>query len=229
LGTGWIVVSPLLSAFLFTFVFGRVAHLQSEGFPYFAFSYAGLLAWNLFSGALNGAASSLNSNSTLISKIYFPRLVLPVSTLASTLINTAISIAVMCVLLIGYGIGFSPHLVLLPLWLVLAIVLAVGVGLILTSISVTHRDVNQATPALLSLFLYLTPVAYSLNAVPHSLHLVYRLNPASTIVEGCRWSLLGQGTVAPWAVLYTAAFTIVVLLVGMVLFTRLERTYADVI
>lgn len=229
LGTAWIFVSPLLSAGLFTFVFGHVAKLNSEGFPYFVFSYAGLLGWNLLSGALTGASSSLNSNSGLITKIYFPRLVLPLTTMATSLINTAISVAVMFVLLIVYGIGFSPHLLLLPAWLVLAIVLGLGIGLVLTSISVKHRDVSQATPVLLSLLLYLTPVAYSLSEVPQNLQTLYLLNPAATIVEGCRWSLLGEGNLAGWAILYTVVLSIVLLVFGMMLFTRLEWTYADVI
>jgi lipopolysaccharide transport system permease protein len=229
LGTIWIVASPLLSAGLFTFVFGRVAKLPSDGIPYFAFSYAGLTGWNLFSDTMQSAAKSLTSNSGLVTKIYFPRLVVPLSTTASALINTAISLAVMCVLLVSYGLGFSWHLIVLPLWFLLAIVLGLGIGLVLTSVAVTYRDVNYITPALMPLILYLTPVAYSINAVPADLRHIYRLNPISTIVEGCRWSLLGHGDLSGAVIASTVALAIVILTVGMVVFARLEGSFADVI
>jgi lipopolysaccharide transport system permease protein len=229
LGAVWIVVSPLLSAGLFSFVFGRVAKLPSDGVPYFAFSYAGLLGWNVFSDVLTSGSKSLVSNSGLITKIYFPRLVLPVSTMASTLVNTAISCAVMLLILLGYSIPLTAHVLLLPFWLLLAVGLGVGIGLVLTSFSVTYRDVNYVTPALLPLMMYVTPVAYSINAVPESLRGLYQLNPVATIVEGCRWSLLGSGNLTPVAIAYTVVITALVLVLGLVVFTRLEWSFADVI
>jgi lipopolysaccharide transport system permease protein len=229
LGAIWIVVSPLLSAGLFTFVFGRVAKLPSDGLPYFAFSYAGLLGWNLFSDTLLSGSRSLVGNSNLITKIYFPRLVLPISTMASTLVNTGISFVVMLVILFAYRIPLTINLLVLPVWLMLAIALGVGIGLVLTSVSVTYRDVNYVTPALMPLLLYVTPVAYSVNAVPANLRGFYLLNPLATIVEGCRWSLLGSGYLVPAAIVYTFVVTAASLVIGLIVFTRLEWGFADVI
>ncbi len=229
LGTIWIFAGPLVSAGLFTFVFGRVADLPSDGFPYFAFSYAGLLGWNLFSNTMSTATTSLTGNAALITKIYFPRLILPLSTLLSTLINTAISFGIMLVLLQVYDIGFSLRLLVLPAWLLLAIVLATGVGLVLAAIAVSYRDVAYITPIFTSVLLYLSPVAYSTNAVPEELRRFYLFNPLTTVVEGCRWSLLGRASLTPWAIVYTVVVALGVLLLGVALFTRLEATFADVI
>ena len=161
LGSVWLVVSPIVSAGLLSFVFGRVAHLSSGGVPYFAFTFAGLLAWNLFSSSVTGAAGSLLSNSTLFTRIYFPRLLLPLSSLAPVLLNAGISCIVMFFLLVAYKIGFSYRLLLLPFWLGLALLLSVGVSLMLSSLAVLRRDVQYATQAVIPLLLFLTPVAYS--------------------------------------------------------------------
>ena len=229
LGSAWIFAGPLVSAGLFTFVFGRVADLPSEGFPYFVFSYAGLLGWNLFSNTLSSVTSSLTNNAALLSKIYFPRLVLPLSTVLSTLVNTAISFGVMLALIQAYDIGFTARLLMLPAWLLLAMVLAMGIGLVLAAAAVSYRDISYMTPIFTSLFLYLSPVAYSTDAVPHELRVFYLFNPLTTIVEGCRWSLLGGASQPTWAIVYTIALALGALIVGMALFTRLESSFADVI
>jgi lipopolysaccharide transport system permease protein len=229
LGTVWIFGGPIVTAVLFAFVFGQVAELPSGGFPYFVFSYAGLLGWNFFSNTLGSVSSSLTQNSSLITKIYFPRLVLPLSTLASTLLNLAISFGTMLVILVAFGIAISPQLVVLPVWLLLALLLAMGVGLMLTAFAVTYRDVNYVTPIFTSLLMYVSPVAYSIDAVPDNLRTLYLLNPLTTIVEGCRWSLLGSGSLTPWAVAYTVVVAIGSLVVGLVVFTRREWGFADVI
>jgi lipopolysaccharide transport system permease protein len=229
LGSVWILVSPLISALLFTVVFGRVARLSSGGVPYFPFSYAGLLAWTLFSSSLTGASSSIVANQSLFTRIYFPRIILPISQLAGPLINTAISTGVMFVLLVAYHIGFSLRLLLLPAWLGLAILLSVGVSLTLSSIAVLYRDVQYVTAAVLPMLLFLTPVAYSSSNVPHSLKLLYVLNPMAAVVEGCRWSLIGHTGLSIGAVGYTIVLTLVLLAVGLVVFARLERKFADVV
>jgi lipopolysaccharide transport system permease protein len=232
LGSIWLVVNPVISAGLLSFVFGRVAHLSSGGVPYFPFTFAGLLAWNLFSNSVTGASSSLISNSTLFTRIYFPRLLLPLSALAPTLLNTGISCGVMFVLLLAYKIGFSYRLLLLPVWLGLALLLSVGVSLILSSMAVFRRDVGYATQVVMPLLLFVTPVAYSVAAVPPGLRTIYLLNPMATIVEGCRWSLVGHthlGIISMWAVAYATATTFVVLIAGLVIFARLEWRFADVV
>ena len=232
LGSIWLVIAPVISAGLLSFVFGRVAHLSSGGVPYFAFTFAGLLAWNLFSNSVTGAATSLISNSTLFTRIYFPRLLLPLSALAPTLLNTGISCVVMFVLLLAYKIGFSYRLLLLPVWLGLALLFSVGVSLMLSSMAVLRRDVRYATQVVMPLLLFVTPVAYSVAEVPPGLRTIYLLNPMATIVEGCRWSLVGQthlGIISMWAVAYTTAITFVVLIAGLVVFARLEWRFADVV
>ena len=229
LGTLWIFAGPLVSAGLFSLVFGRIAGLPSGGDSYFPFSYAGLLGWTLFSTTLTSTSSSLTSNSALITKIYFPRLTLPLSTVGSTLLNTSISFGVMLILLLVYDIGISIQLLLLPVWLLLAIVLAVGFGVVLSALAVSYRDVNYVTPILTSLLIYVSPVAYSFDAVPDSLRTVYLLNPLTTIVEGCRWSLLGSASLSLWAIVYTVALALGALTVGLSLFARLESNFADVI
>jgi lipopolysaccharide transport system permease protein len=229
LGTIWIFAGTLVTAGLFSFVFGRVADLPSGGVPYFAFSYAGLLAWNLFSNTLSNASTSLNPNSSLISKIFFPRLVLPLSTLFSTLVTTVISVGVMIVLLVVYRIELTPQILLLPVWLGLALVLAMGVALALTALSVSYRDINYITPVLTSVLLYLSPVAYSIDAVPANLRDLILLNPLSTIVEGTRWSVLGTGSLTGWAIAYTVVVTVAALIGGLTVFARLESSFADVI
>ncbi len=232
LGSIWLVVSPVISAGLLSFVFGRVAHLSSGGVPYFPFTFAGLLAYNLFSNSVTGAAGSLVSNSTLFTRIYFPRLILPLSAMAPNLVNTGISCVVMFFLLVAYKLGFSFRLLLLPLWLGLAFLLSVGVSLMLSSMAVLRRDVGYATQVVMPLLLFVTPVAYSVAAVPPDLRTIYLLNPLATIVEGCRWSLVGQthlGIVSMWAVAYTIAITFFVLIAGLVVFARLEWKFADVV
>jgi lipopolysaccharide transport system permease protein len=229
LGSIWILVSPLISALLFTVVFGRVAGLSSGGVPYFPFSYAGLLGWTLFSSSLTGASSSIVGNQALFTRIYFPRIILPISQLAGPLINTAISTGVMFVLLIAYHIGFSLRLLLLPAWLGLAILLSVGVSLSLSSIAVLYRDVQYVVAAVLPMLLFLTPVAYSSSNVPQDLRFLYVLNPMATVVEGCRWSLVGHTALSIGAVCYTIAVTLALLVVGLMVFARLERKFADVV
>jgi lipopolysaccharide transport system permease protein len=229
LGTTWILILPILSAGLFTFVFGQVAKVSTNGLPYFAFSYAGLLAYNLFSQTLSGAANSIVTNGSMITKIYFPRVILALSQMASSLLNLGMSFGVMLLLIFVYHIGLSLRLLAMPVWLMLAVMLSIGVGLMLTAMSVIYRDVQYVTQALLPLLLFVTPVAYSSSAVPHYAKVLYLLNPLATVVDGCRWSLLGHTQLSGWAVAYTIAATICLLIAGLVTFARLEWKFADVI
>jgi lipopolysaccharide transport system permease protein len=229
LGAVWIVLAPLLSAGLFSFVFGSVANLSAGGVPYFAFSYAGLLAWNLFSGILSTGSNSLTSTASLFTRIYFPRLILPFSRMAPALVNAGISCVVMAVILVAYRIPVAPRLVTLPLWLLLAVLLATGCSLILASTAVFYRDVQYISTALVPMLLLVTPVAYSVNAVPKDLQTLYLLNPVASIVEGCRWSLIGHTQLTPWAVAYSVAATVAVFAAGLVVFARLEWKIADVV
>ena len=230
LGALWVVLQPLIAAGVFSLVFGRVAKLPSDGLPYFLFSYAGLLAWNAFSGTLTKSSTCLVGNSQLVSKIYFPRLVLPLSTLCSTLIDFGVALAMMVVLLVVYHI--TPHLglLLLPVWLLLILMLALGFGLMAAALTVSYRDVQYVLPVLMQFALYASPIAYALSAVPHSLRPFFFLNPLSGLLEAFRWSLLGTPHHLEWGpVGYSAALAAVVFVAGAFAFKKMERKFADVI
>jgi lipopolysaccharide transport system permease protein len=229
LGAIWVVLQPLIAAGLFALVFGRVAHLKSGGVPYIVFSYSGLLAWNAFSTYLSKSAGSLVGNSALVSKVYFPRIVLPLSTMAGTVLDFLVSLVMMAVLLIATATAPGWGLVLLPVWLLLVLMLSSGLGLLMGSLAVRYRDINYVLPVLVQFLLYASPVAYALSAVPHSLRLYFVANPLTGLLEAFRWSLLGTGSLHLPYVLYSAGFAIVALTLGWYAFARMERTFADVI
>ena len=159
LGSVWVVLQPLLTAGIFAFVFGTVANLPSDGIPYFIFTYSGLLAWNAFNGTANKSSGALVGNAHLVGKVYFPRLILPLSTIGSTLVDFAVSATLLAVLLPLYGIAFQAGLLLVPLWLTLLLVLALGIGLIAGSLAVRYRDVARVLGVFLHLLLFISPVS----------------------------------------------------------------------
>lgn len=229
LGVAWVIFQPVLAAGIFSFVFGTVAKLPSGGVPHFVFAYAGLLAWNAFSGTLTKASSALVGNSQLVSKVYFPRLILPLSSVPSSLIDFAVAMVVMVVLLAAYRIAPGAAVFLLPVWLVLILLLALGLGLLAGALMVSYRDVQYVLPVLVPFLLYASPVAYPASAVPQRLQPVYFLNPLSGLLEGFRWSLLGEGPLHWGYAGYGAAAAVVLFAAGAVVFKRMERRFADVI
>lgn len=229
LGAIWVVLQPLLAAGIFSFVFGRVAKLSSDGLPYFLFSYAGLLGWNAFNGTLGKSSTCLIQNSQLISKVFFPRLVLPLSTIFSSLIDFGVGLSLMLVMLPYYHIHPGLSLLLLPVWLLLLLILAAGFGLYAAALTVTYRDVQYVVPVLLQFLLYASPIAYSVAKMPHQLQAFYFWNPLYGLIEAFRWSLLGRGDVNWGAVAYAAAVSVVVFLWGAMMFKQMERKFADVI
>jgi lipopolysaccharide transport system permease protein len=233
LGIAWVIFQPLLAAGIFTLVFGVIAKLPGGGVPYFLLAYTGQLAWTAFNSTFTKASSSLVQSAPLVSKVYFPRLILPLSTLLSTLLDFAIGGALLVVLMMIYRVVPGAAILLLPIWLLLALVLAIGLGLMAAALMVSYRDVQYLLPVLLPLLMYASPVAYSLSdalaRLPDSLRPVLLLNPLSGLVEGFRWSLLGTAPPPLWTALYAAAFAIAALLVGAIVFKRMERRFADVI
>jgi lipopolysaccharide transport system permease protein len=231
LGAAWVVVQPLIGAGIFSVVFGRVAKLPSDGVPYFLFSYAGLLAWTAFSSTLSKASGSMVGNANLISKIYFPRVILPLSTVFSTLIDFGVALVMMAVLMAVYHV--TPHvgLLLMPVLLLLVLLLASGVGLIAAALAVSYRDIQYVLPVLTQFLLYGSPVAYGVSAVPAAVRPLYDLNPLAALLEAFRWSLLGTGGGPGLAarVGVAAAVSVAVFLGGVVVFRRMERRFADVI
>jgi lipopolysaccharide transport system permease protein len=229
LGIAWVLLQPLLAAGIFTFVFGKVAKLSSDGRSYFLFSYAGLLGWNLFSTTVTKSSVCLVGNSQLISKIFFPRLVLPFSTVPSALIDFCVALVMMFALMGLYHAPVSPAILLLPMWMTLILMLSVGIGLWAAALTVSYRDVQYILPVVTSLWLYISPVAYSVSSVPQSLRWAYRLNPLAPVLEGFRWCLLNTNPPNFMSVLYSAAVSITFLAVGAHVFKRMERKFADVI
>ena len=229
LGVVWVVLQPLMAAGIFSFVFGKVARMPSDGLPYFLFSYAGLMGWNLFSATVTKVSGSLVGNAHLIAKVFFPRMVLPLSSLPSVLIDFGVAVAMMAVLLVVYGVAPGWGLALLPVWIVILLLLATGLGLCLASLMVSYRDVAYVLPVALQILLYASPIAYAVSAVPVHLRVWYDLNPLAGLLEAMRWSILGHGTMN-WPLLgYSAGISVAVMLLGLFSFKRMERQFADVI
>jgi lipopolysaccharide transport system permease protein len=229
LGVTWVVLQPLLGALIFTFVFGRVAKFDSDGVPYFIFSYAGLLGWNVFNSTLTKGSTCVVQNAQLVSKIYFPRLLLPLSTVASTLVDFTVGMVFMIFLMVVHHIEPGVGILLLPVWLVLMVLLGNGIALVISSLMVSYRDLQFVIPILLQFLLYASPVAYSVKMVPYHLRTLFMLNPIAGLLEAFRWSLLGTGHLNAGQLAYSAIMPFVVFLFGASFFSQMEQRFADVI
>jgi lipopolysaccharide transport system permease protein len=229
LGAIWVVLQPLLPALLFTLVFGRIADLPSDGVPYVVFAFSGQLAWQVFNGVVTRGVNSVVGSAGMVSKIYFPRLILPMSVAGAVLLDFLVGLVVMTGFLIAYGISPSAGLVLLPMWLAFILLLALGIGFVAAGLAVRFRDVQFVVPMAMQLLLFGSPVAYSLDSVPESLRFIYDLNPLSGLLEGFRWSLIGTSDLSLAATAYAAGSTLVLFAVGIFVFSSLERDFADVI
>ncbi len=229
LGVLWVVLQPLLAAGIFSFVFGQVADLPSEGVPYFVFAYVGMMIWTLFSQTLTKISGSMVGNSQLISKVFFPRLVLPLSTAGSTMVDFAVALGLGVIVVAVGGVSLGWGLVTMPFWIALALLLASGVGLIAAALMVQYRDVSYVLPVATQFLLYGTPIAYALSAVPENARWVVQLNPLTGIVEGFRWAAIGTGAPSPLLTLWSAVASFVIFILGAFVFTRKERRFADVI
>ncbi len=229
IGASWVIIQPLAAAGIFSVVFGSVANLPSGGVPYFLFSFAGLLAWNLVNGVVSRAAPSLVANQGLVSKVYFPRLLVPASTMLSVLLDFVIALALFVVLLFVYGVNPGWAVLTLPLWTLGAVVLAAGVGVAASAVTVKYRDVNYAVPWLLQILMYGSPVAYALTAVPDHLRWLFEINPLTWLLEGFRWALLGQPAPPVWQMVGLGVVAVVVFVAGTAVFQKMEREFADVI
>jgi lipopolysaccharide transport system permease protein len=230
LGAIWVVLVPLLGAGVLSFVFGGVADLQGPpGIPYFVFTLAGMVAWTVFSQVVTRSSGSLVGNAGLVGKVYFPRLLLPISTVLSTLVDAAVSLALLVVLLFASGVRPGVGVITFPLWFALVVFLALGIGLAFGALMVRFRDVQYVLPVGIQFLLFASPVAYTLASVPESAQTLYELNPLTGLLEGMRWSLIGTERPDTWVLVYAGAASLVVLAIGTVIFTRMEREFADVI
>jgi lipopolysaccharide transport system permease protein len=232
LGASWAILQPLLQMVIFTLLFGRLAGLSSEGVPYAVFNFAALLPWTLFSKALTDAGRSLVTNRSMITKVYFPRLVIPISSVLAGLVDFGIAFLVFLGLLAYYGIMPGLAVLTLPLFLVLALITALGVSLWLSAMNVIYRDVGHVLPFLSQLWFFITPIVYSSQEIPNqTLRLLYALNPMVGVVDGFRWAVFGAGSppdpILAMSVLISFAVAMVLLVSGLFYFRRMERSFAD--
>jgi lipopolysaccharide transport system permease protein len=229
LGVAWVILQPLTAAVIFTVIFGRLANLPSSGVPYLPFVFAGLLPWNLFAGALQRAGNSLVSDSRLISKVYFPRMAIPIASSSAVIVDFIVALAVMLGLLLLYGIPLTPKLLALPLFITLVLLISIGVSLFFSALNVYYRDFMYALPFLIQVWMYASPVVYSADLIPESLKPLYAINPLVGAIDGFRWSLLGLGEFPTVSVLISLILCPIVFFAGALVFQRVERSFADVI
>ncbi len=231
IGIAWVMLQPLASVAVFTIIFGMVAKLPSlEGVPYAVMVFAGLLPWQLMSNSVNNAANSLVGNSSLISKVYFPRLIVPSSAVVVCFVDFGVALVVLAGLMIWNQYVPDARLLLLPLFMLMAVLAAVGPGLWIASLNVRYRDFRQVLPFLVQFGMYLSPVAYASSVVPEHLKLLYHLNPAVAVIDGFRWCLLRGAVPLYWPGIAMACAVILLLLyVGIRQFRKTERTFADMV
>ncbi|PTY04683.1 phosphate ABC transporter permease [Opitutaceae bacterium EW11] len=229
IGVAWALLQPFLTMVVFT-VFGAWLAVPTGGVPRPVFVFVALLPWQFFSASLSGASNSLVSNAHLISKVYFPRLIVPLSAVATSLVDFLISAVFLAVLMAVYGVAPGPAIVALPLFVLLAFCASLGAGLWLTALNVKYRDFRFVLPFIVQFGLYISPVAFTSDIVPERWRPLYSLNPLVGIIDGFRWSVLGQATGSLWQCVGTsAAIVTAVLFSGIWYFRRTEKTFADVI
>lgn len=237
LGAAWAILQPFMTMVVFTIFFGRLANVPSDDVPYPIFSYTALLPWGLFAKALTDAGRSLVANRSMITKIYFPRLSIPIASVLGGVMDFGLAFLVLIGMMIYYYVApnstyqpeITPALLTLPLFLLLAIITALGVGLWLSALNVIYRDINYILPFLTQFWLFITPVAYPASMVPARWKLLLALNPMTGVVEGFRWALLGTDTAPGPMVAVSAFISVLILVTGLFYFRRMERTFADTV
>ena len=228
LGVGWAVIQPLVPMLIFTVVFGRLARISSDGVPYALFSYTALVPWTYFANALSDASASLAKETHMLSKIYFPRLVIPLTAVLGRLIDLAISFLLLVLLMAWYDVVPSAWTVLLPLLVLMTCVAAAGLGIWMSALALQYRDVKYAAPFVVQLLMYAAPVVYPTTLLPESVRPLYALNPMVGVIEGFRASLLSS-TPVPWDLIGIGSLSSVAMLImGMIYFIRKEPVFADV-
>lgn len=233
LGVTWVILQPVVSMVVFTILFGYLLQVPSGDVPYPIFSYVALLPWNYFASSLNKSSTSLIQNTNLVTKVYFPRMVIPISSVLSGLVDFAIGFLILIILMFIFKVPLAPSILLLPAFLFLAMLTALGFGFWLSALNVRYRDVNYLVPFILQIWMYLTPVIYGVDLIPEPYRFLLAFNPMTAVVEGFRWALLGphlESAQAPGTILiFSFLISVLVLISGAVFFRRTERTFADVI
>lgn len=228
LGVAWALIQPLMLMVVFSIIFGRLAKMPSDGVPYPIFAFAALLAWTFFSNALSNASNSLVASSNLISKVYFPRLIIPLASIGAWLLDFFIATLILLALMLYYGIGWTPNLLAAPVLVLAVIFAALGAGTLLSALTVAYRDFRYVVPFLLQLWMFATPVVYPASLVPEEWRWVLHINPMAGLVEGFRAAFLGRPFDLP-ALGISFAVAVLMFVVGVAYFEKIERRFADII
>ena len=229
IGAAWAIIQPFMTMVVFSLFFGALAKIPSHGLPYPIFYYSALLPWTYFAGALQNATNVVVEQQSVITKIYFPRLVLPLSAVVSGLLDFAISFLVFLGMMVWYHIKPGPALLLFPLFLLLAVLTALGVGLWLSAVNAIYRDVRYVVPFLVQFWMFASPVAYPSSLVPERWRWLYGLNPMAGVIEGFRWALTGKGQPPTGLLAVSAAMVLLLVAGGTAYFQKMEGTIADVV
>jgi len=229
LGIVWVILQPLVPAMIFAVIFGYFAKLPSGGQPYLLMVLCGLLAWNLFSSSISRAGGSVVASSALMSKVYFPRVIVPIAALGSVLVDTLVACLVLAVVLWLYGIDLHLQMLAAPFFLLLALGAGLGMSLMLASLNVYFRDFSHLIPFGIQIWNYVSPVVYSADLVPEKYRFIYAFNPMVGIIEGVRWSILGDSKLTPLMVTISVVWSLVLILAGFATFRKVERGFADYI
>lgn len=229
IGAAWAILQPLLTMVVFSIIFGGLMGVPSDGIPYPVFSYAALLPWTFFAAAITRSGNSLVADANLISKVYFPRLIVPLSATLSLLLDFAIAFLILLALMTFYGLVPGISILTLPLFVLLALATALACGLWLSALNIKYRDVAYLIPFLVQFWLFLTPVVYPSSIIPERWRLIYGLNPMTGVIEGFRWALFGQNML-PWNLLLVSVLVVLALLVGgLIYFQSVEHEFADIV
>jgi lipopolysaccharide transport system permease protein len=229
IGVAWVVLQPLAMMLVFTVFFGKLGNMPSDGIPYPLFAFAALLPWQLFSRTLTESTNSLVADQRLITRVYFPRIIIPLATTLSAIVDFAISAGLLVALMLFYGVVPGVEVIWLPAFILLMLIAALGVGFWLSALNLVYRDVQYALPFLNQFWLFVTPVVYSSSLVPERWQVVYGLNPMVGVVEGFRWALLGAGKGPSPMLIVSAVIAVAHIVTGIIWFQRREQTFVDML
>ncbi len=229
LGAAWAIIQPLFTMLIFSLFFGKLAKMPSDGIPYPLFSFAALVPWTFFANGLASSSNSLVNGANMVKKIYFPRLTMPIATVLAGIVDFALAFAVLILIMIYFRTAPTINIIWLPLFLLLALVTALGVGLWLSALNVQYRDVRYIVPFLTQFWLFATPIAYSSRLLGEPWRTIYGLNPMVGVVEGFRWALLGTSPAPGLIIIASTLTSIAILISGAFYFRRMEKTFADVV
>jgi lipopolysaccharide transport system permease protein len=229
LGVSWVILQPLITTVIFTIIFGRLMKTQSDNVSYELFAFVGLLPWNVFSQSLQRAGVSLTRDIRLITKIFFPRIIIPLANSLSTLVDFLVSLVILAILLVLYRSPISLNILAIPLLLFFNVLLSVGVGIIFAALNVYYRDFTYVLPFVIQVWMYASPLAYSSKLIPPNFSWIYDLNPMVGIIDGFRWAIFGTIAFPTNSLIYSIFASVGICLIGLVIFHRLEHSFPDVI